>query len=216
MQRKLLLGLVLSVAVATSAFAQSSSKSHSGSNSRGSNTNTSAMAKKNARMQAKEESKIVRQIAKTEFGKIKLTKEQKKTLASLVHAKFEQIQTVETQINASIPADKTKALGKAYRMATKEGKSKSEAMAASMIKAGISDTVQQKVISLNASKKELFQGIRDSLVETLTDKQKTTLAEAAAMSEKKMMSDKEGMKNKESKTDKKAMSDKGKMSATKG
>lgn len=202
MQRKLLLGLVLSVALATGAFAQSGSKTKSGSNSRNTssnsnykNNNANAMAKKNARMLAKEESKVARQIAKASFGKIKLTKKQKETLASLVHEKYEQIKKYDSQIAASIPSDKTKALGKAYRMATKEGQSKSEAMATSMMKAGVDETVQQKVIGLNKSKQMVMDGIRDALTETLNDEQKTTLAEVAAMMEKKSGDEKEAMTN---------------------
>ena len=155
MQRKLLLSLVLSVAVATGAFAQSGSKAQSGSDSRSSNNNVSAMAKKKARMQAKEESKIAKQIVKADFAKAKLTKKQKEMLANLVHENFEQIKSYESQITTAIPGDKTKALGKAYKMATKEGQSKSEAMASSMMKAGIDETVQEKVMELNNSKQEL-------------------------------------------------------------
>lgn len=207
MQIKLILGLVLSVAVATGAFAQSGSKANSGSQSRPSNTgsqsrsyssNTNAMAKKEARMLAKEEGKLARQIAKAEFGKVKLTKDQKDTLAGLVHDHMAELKQYDMQIKSAIPAGKTKDLAKAYRMATKEGQSKADAMATSMMKAGINEMVQKKVLGFNESKAEVMTMIRETVMETFDEKQMKTMADAKAMMMKekagKEMKDKADMK----------------------
>lgn len=200
MHIKLVLGLVLSVALTTGAFAQSGSKASSGSQSKssaksGSNSrsNTSAMAKKEARMLAKEEGKLARQIAKAEFGKVKLTKKQKDMLAGLVHDHMAELKQYDMQIKNAIPGDKAKELAKAYRMATKEGQSKVEAMATSMMKAGVSEMVQEKVLGFNESKTEVMTMIREKILETFDEKQEKTMADAKA----KMMNEKDGEKMKD-------------------
>jgi len=137
------------------------------------------MAKKQARMIAKQESKLAGQIARRDFAAVDLNKAQKQTLKNLVHAKFAQIQQLDQQVAASVPADKTKALNRAYRIATKNGQSKSEAMASSMMKAGFDKSLQEKILGFNQTKANLLQGIRDELTLTLDDKQKELLAKAA-------------------------------------
>lgn len=184
MQRNLVLGVVLSVFLAAGAFAQSSSKSQGskskGSESRGSSgKTTTSMSKKEARMIAKQEAKLVGKIARRDFAAVDLTRAQKQTLKNLVHAKFSEIQQLEKQVADSVPADKAKALKKAYRIATKGGQSKSEAMATSMMKAGFDETLKQKILGFNQSKENLIQGIRDALAETLDGEQKEMLAKAA-------------------------------------
>ena len=200
MRGKLLLGVALTVMVAGGAFAQSGSRSSgnyrasSGSSSR---SNTSAIAKKNARMQAQEESKVVREIIKADFSEIKLTREQKQTLASLVHDNFQQIKSYETQIFSAVPASETKALNKAYRIAIKGGQSMSEAMASSMVSVGIDEMIQKKVNGFSSSREELIQGIRDGLTETLDDEQKAVLAKAMMEKKEGEMADKEMMEKKD-------------------
>ena len=181
--------MLIAAIFATSVQAQSGTKSRSGSGT----TSSASMEKKKMRMMAKEEAKFARQFVKTDLAGIKLNKSQKDKLGELIHARFEKIQQFNMQVAKAIPAASTKDLMRAYKKATKNGESKTEAMASSMKMVGVSEMIQKKVLMLNDSQTELLTEIRDEMTNVLDEDQLKMLAKTdkEAMGEKAAMGDKE-------------------------
>ena len=212
MYYKLLLGLTLSAVIAVSASAQSGSRASSGSSSRGSsnaaanaaraNANANAYEKKLAHQADREYLKAARQLAKSQFAPIHLSKQQLQTLKESVAVNFQTMAEIENSIGQYIPAKKSKALKKSYKKAIKEGKNEMEAMSISMKAVGMSEASQQKVMELSKTKMELIETVKASVLPTLTAEQKELLS--ASMSEEmgaekitaKEMTDKQGSSSK--------------------
>lgn len=183
-----LLGLVLTVVLSSGAYAQSGSRS--GSNKR---DNNSAVKRQMERDRAKLRTKLASKIAKDEFGAIKLTVDQRKTLKGLVEEHFAALNGFDQQIGNAIPMKSQKALKRPYLMALKEGQSESQAMETSMMKAGLDETVRTRVMNINQSKQSLMDKIREGVVSVLDDEQKVALNKAME-AKKAMASEKEEMK----------------------
>lgn len=154
---------------------------------------------------ASAKAKLVRQMTRKDFEAVKLNKDQKKSLMSMVDSKYPQMVQFDKQIARSIPEEEVKALQRAYRKAEKGGSSETEAMSISMEKIGLPEMVQKKVMMMNQSKEDLRNEIVASLVESFDQEQQAAFASAMAakkemmdkdMADEKEMSD-EGMKDKE-------------------
>ena len=190
MYRNLLLSLVLTAFLASGALAQSSS--HGGSGSKGSRSNASrnnvaADMKKQKRMAAKEMVKLVGQIQREDFAGIKLDKDQRNKLKSLVSENFESLKKFDMEMASMIPAAKQKNLQKNYLMAKKEGMSHAESMKKSMMTVGIEEMTTKKVMKINVSRQEVMDQIIAGVTEMFTAEQKEM--------KMKMMSDEQGEDN---------------------
>lgn len=182
MYRKLLLGLVVAALMTSGAIAQSSHKR--GSQNRNNANTASAEMRKEKRMAAKEQAKLVGQIQREDFAGIKLEKEQRDKLKMLVNANYDRLAKINMQIGQMIPATSQKNLQKNYLMAKKEGMTHAESMKKSMMTIGIPETTNKKVMMLNESRETVLNEIRGGVMEMLTSEQK----------EAKMMADKQGEK----------------------
>ena len=172
MYRNLLLSLVLTAFLASGALAQSSSKGgHSGSRSKSSRNNVAAEMKKQKRMAAKEQAKLVGQIQREDFAGIKLSTDQRNKLKSLVAANYERLAKFDMEMGSMIPAAKQKNLQKSYLMAKKEGMSHAESMKKSMMTVGIKEMTTEKVMKINVSRQEVMDQIIAGVTEMFTDEQ---------------------------------------------
>ena len=159
---------------------------------------------------AKAKAKLVRQMTRKDFEGIKLDRDQKKSLVSMVDAKYSEMVQLDSKIAKSIPADQVKALKKAFRNAEKDGSSEVEAMSVSMEAIGLPEMVQEKVLMMNNSKEEIREAIRMSIVKTFDQEQQEAFAVVMATKKEMMgeeMSDKE-MSDKEEMADKEMMDEK--------
>ena len=173
------------------AFAQSSEKS-SGSSSRSSGSYSKNS--KADRELASAKAKLVRQMTRRDFEGVKLNKDQKKSLMSMVDTKYPEMVQLDNQIARSIPEDQVKALQRAFRNAKKDGSSEVEAMSMSMVKIGLPEMVQEKVLMMNQSKEEIRVSILLSVAETFDEEQHEAFSASLAAKEKMMgeeMADKE-------------------------
>ena len=101
---------------------------------------------------------------------------------------------LDNQIARSIPEDQVKALQRAFRNAKKDGSSEVEAMSMSMVKIGLPEMVQEKVLMMNQSKEEIRVSILLSVAETFDEEQHEAFSASLAAKEKMMgeeMADKE-------------------------
>ena len=117
---------------------------------------------------------------------------------SMVDAKYPQMVSLDNQINNSIPEDQVKALQKAFRNAKKDSSSETEAMSMSMMKIGLPEMVQEKVMKMNQSKEEIRVSILLSVVETFDEEQQAAFVASLDAKEKAMN---EEMAEKEMKDD---------------
>ena len=179
MLKNLLLGLVLTAFLTSGVLAQSSSRGSHSSN----RNSTSAAMKKQKRMETKEKSKLVGQIQREDFAGLKLDRDQRNKLKSLVEANFAGLMKFDMQMAKMIPGAKQKNLKKNYLMSKKEGMSHAESMKVSMMKVGISEATTMKVMKLNDSKNELLDKIRAGVTEMLSDEQKKMKMEMMAADE---------------------------------
>ena len=179
-------------------MAQSGSKSYGSSSRSAGSSSRSAIKADLALSSAKK--KLVSQMTRKDFESVRLTRDQKKTLMTMVDTKYPMMAQLDGQINGSIPEDQVKSLQKAYRSAKKEASSEVEAMSMSMKKIGLPESVQEKVLMMNQSKEDIREAIRVSVVETFDEEQKKAFA--AAMAEKNEMMAKEEMASKEEMTSK--------------
>ena len=181
MYRNLLLSLVLTAFLASGALAQSSSKGgHSGSRSKSSRNNVAAEMKKQKRMAAKEQAKLVGQIQREDFAGIKLSTDQRNKLKSLVAANYERLAKFDMEMGSMIPAAKQKNLQKSYLMAKKEGMSHAESMKKSMMTVGIKEMTTEKVMKINVSRQEVMDQIIAGVTEMFTAEQNKKKMEMTA------------------------------------
>ena len=197
MKNNLILSVVLSLLFTGGVFAQSGSKSYGSSRSAGSSSRNSI---KVDRELEREKEKLVSRMTRKDFVDVRLNRDQKMTLMKMVDSKYPMIVQLDKQIAGSIPANKVKALQRAFRAAKKEGSSEVEAMSASMETIGLSEMVQEKVLMMNQSKETILDAIRGSVAESFDQEQQRVFA-ASMAAKKEMMSDK-----KETMSDKKEMS----------
>lgn len=199
MNKKLILSVVLCLLFTGGAFAQSGSK-NSGSSARsaGSSSRTSYTKADRETIRAKE--KLVSQMTRKDFESVRLTKDQKQTLAQMVDAKYSMIAQIDSKIANSIPSSRVKKLQKAFREAKREGNNEIEAMGISMKQIGLPEDVQESVLEMNQSKESIMEAIKTSVVQTFDQEQQNKFA--AAMAAKKEMSAKEQMSDKEMAGDK--------------
>ena len=201
MNINLILSVILCFVFTSGAFAQSDAR-NSGSSSR-----SSGSYSKNSRESpelASAKAKLVRQITRRDFEAVKLNRDQKKSLMSMVDAKYPQMVSLDNQINNSIPEDQVKALQKAFRNAKKDSSSETEAMSMSMMKIGLPEMVQEKVMKMNQSKEEIRVSILLSVVETFDEEQQAAFAASLDAKEKAMneeMAEKEMSSTEEMKDD---------------
>lgn len=133
----------------------------------------------------KAKDKIVRQMVRKDFESVKLNKEQKQSLMSMVDSKYPQMVQLDQQMARSIPEDQVKALQRAFRNAKRDGSTEAEAMSMSMEKIGLPEMEQVKVLKVNQSKEDIMESIRTSIVETFDQDQQEAFT--VAMAEKKEM-----------------------------
>ena len=176
MYKNLILTLMISLMLTAGAFAQSSERGGSGSSSRASIQAERALSK--------EVSKLTGKMARSDFAGVKLNGKQRQTLKQLVEANYSKMTQLDEQIAREIPADKVKALQKAYRAAKREHASEKEAMLISMQSIELPEAMQQKVEELSKSKEEIMASMRAAVVDTFDAEQKSKFD--AAMAEKKM------------------------------
>ena len=197
MNKNLILSLILCFFMTGVVFAQSGAKrSGSSSKSSGSYSKNS----KADRELASAKAKLVRQMTRNDLEAVKLNRDQKKSLMSMVDQKYPEMVQIDNKIARSIPEDQVKALQRAFRNAKKDGSSEVEAMSMSMQKIGLPESLQEKVLMMNQSKEDIREAIRVSVVETFDEEQKKAFA--AAMAEKNEMMAKEEMASKEEMTSK--------------
>ena len=113
---------------------------------------------------------------------------------SMVDTKYPEMVQLDNQIARSIPEDQVKALQRAFRNAKKDGSSEVEAMSMSMVKIGLPEMVQEKVLMMNQSKEEIRVSILLSVAETFDEEQHEAFSASLAAKEKMMgeeMADKE-------------------------
>ena len=192
MYHKLLLGLMLSAIFAVTVQAQSSSrgsgaKPTSGSASRAT-TNASAAKIRMEREADQAYLKAAKQVAKSEFAPIHLSRPQLLTLKEAVAANYQTMSGIEKNISQYIPKNKRNELKKVYNKAIKAGKNEMEAMSVSMQAIGISEASQQKVMELSKTKMTVMATVKSAVIPTLTAEQNAALA--ASMADKKMTDDK--------------------------
>ena len=195
MNKNLILSVIVCFIFTSAAFAQSDAK-RSGSSSRSSGS-YSKNNRDNPEL-ASAKAKLVRQITRRDFEAVKLNRDQKKSLMSMVDAKYPQMVSLDNQINNSIPEDQVKALQKAFRNAKKDSSSETEAMSMSMMKIGLPEMVQEKVMKMNQSKEEIRVSILLSVVETFDEEQQAAFVASLDAKEKAMN---EEMAEKEMKDD---------------
>lgn len=206
MNKNLILSVILCFFFTGGAFAQSGERT-SGSNSR--SYGSSSKPTRADRELASAKAKLVRQITRKDFEAVKLNRDQKKSLMSMVDSKYPQMVQLDNQIASSIPSDQVKALQKAYRKAEKSGNSEVEAMSMSMAKIGLSQMVQEKVLMMNQSKEDIRESIIVSIAKTFDQDQRVAFAAAIAAKKEMMgeeMADKE-MAGEGEMMDKEAMAD---------
>lgn len=189
MKNNLILSVVLSLLFTGGVFAQSGSKSYGSSRSAGSSSRNSI---KVDRELEREKEKLVSRMTRKDFVDVRLNRDQKMTLMKMVDSKYPMIVQLDKQIAGSIPANKVKALQRAFRAAKKEGSSEVEAMSASMETIGLSEMVQEKVLMMNQSKETILDAIRGSVAESFDQEQQRVFA-ASMAAKKEMMSDKKEM-----------------------
>ena len=195
MNKKLILSVALCFLFTGGAFAQSGSKS-SGSSSRsavGSSSRTAYSKADREALRAKE--KLVSQMTRKDFESVRLTKDQKQTLAQMVDAKYSMITQIDTKIADTIPSKSVKKLQRAFRDAKKKGNNEMDAMSISMEMIGLPKDVQDTVMEMNQSKESIKEAIRTSVVQTFDQEQQQ--AYTAALAAKKEMMAKEEMSDKE-------------------
>ena len=134
-------------------------------------------------------------MTRKDFESVRLTKDQKQTLAQMVDAKYSMIAQIDSKIANSIPSSRVKKLQKAFREAKREGNNEIEAMGISMKQIGLPEDVQESVLEMNQSKESIMEAIKTSVVQTFDQEQQNKFA--AAMAAKKEMSAKEQMSDKE-------------------
>ena len=165
--------------------------------SAGSSSRSSGSYSKNSKADrelASAKAKLVRQMTRRDFEGVKLNKDQKKSLMSMVDTKYPEMVQLDNQIARSIPEDQVKALQRAFRNAKKDGSSEVEAMSMSMVKIGLPEMVQEKVLMMNQSKEEIRVSILLSVAETFDEEQHEAFSASLAAKEKMMgeeMADKE-------------------------
>ena len=189
MKNNLILSVVLSLLFTGGVFAQSGSKSYGGSSSKTAGSSSRNLSKTDREMvRAKE--KLVSRMTRKDFEDVRLNRDQKQNLMKLVDSKYPMIVKLDMQIAGSIPAEKVKALQRAFRAAKKEGSTEIEAMSASMQTIGLSETVQEKVLMMNESKETVLESIRTSLAQSFDQEQQQAFA-ASMAAKKEMMGEKE-------------------------
>lgn len=190
MLKKLVLVFAIAALLTSSLQAQSYNKGSSNSGS----SNSAASANK-ARMMQKEVDKMVGKITRNEFAGITLDKAQRGTLKSLAETNMPQISDLTQQIGQLIPSNQLSKLERSYKSAVRDGKSKKDAMVASMLKIGLPEATQEKILMLQDSKTEIMNKITMGVAATFTEEQNSIFAEKMAMKEA-AMADKEGMMEK--------------------
>jgi len=196
MKNNLILSVALSLLFTGGVFAQSGSTNYGSSKSAGSSSRNSIKADREL---TREKEKLVSRMTRKDFVDVKLSRDQKMALVKLVDSKYPMIVQLDSQIAGSIPAEKVKALQRAFRAAKKDGSSEVEAMRASMETIGLPEMVQEKVLMMNQSKETVLDSIRGSLAESFDQEQQQAFAASMAAKEEMMekeMTDKE-MKTKE-------------------
>ena len=201
MNKNLILSLILCFFMTGVVFAQSGAKrSGSSSKSSGSYSKNS----KADRELASAKAKLVRQMTRNDLEAVKLNRDQKKSLMSMVDQKYPEMVQIDNKIARSIPEDQVKSLQRAFRNAKKDGSSEVEAMSMSMEKIGLPEMIQEKVLMMNQSKEEIRVAILLSVAETFDEEQHEAFSASLAAKEKMMdkeMADKE-MADKEMSGDK--------------
>lgn len=200
MNKNLILSLILCFLMTGVVFAQSGAKRGSSSRSSGSYSKNNKESKELASAKAK----LVRQMTRNDLEAVTLTRDQKKSLMSMVDQKYPEMVQIDNKIARSIPEDQVKSLQRAFRNAKKDGSSEVEAMSMSMEKIGLPEMVQEKVLMMNQSKEEIRVAILLSVAETFDEEQHEAFSASLAAKEKMMdkeMMDKE-MADKEMSGDK--------------
>jgi len=176
MNKNLIFSVILCFVFTGGVFAQSSSRS-SGSSSRNSQNRELTRAKE----------KLASQMARKDFESVKLNRDQKQTLMSMVDSKYPMMVRIDGKIASSIPSDQVKSLQRAFRNAKKEGSSEVEAMSMSMQKIGLPEMVQEKVLMMNKEKEGIREAIIASVAETFDPEQQQKFAAAMAAKKEMMM-----------------------------
>jgi len=207
MNKNLILSVILCLVFAGGAFAQSGGRS-GGSSARSYSGGSDSRTSKADKELASAKKKLVRQMTRRDFQAVKLNKDQKQSLTSMVDSKYPEMVRLDKQIANAIPEDQVKSLQRAFRNAKKDGSSEVEAMSMSMGKIGLPEMVQEKVLMMNQSKEEIRESILISIVETFDQEQQDAFLasmEAKEMEAKKEMMGEEEMADKKMDGDKEMM-----------
>jgi len=202
MNKNLILSVILCLVFAGGAFAQSGGRS-GGSSARSYSGGSDSRTSKADKELASAKKKLVRQMTRRDFQAVKLNKDQKQSLTSMVDSKYPEMVRLDKQIANAIPEDQVKSLQRAFRNAKKDGSSEVEAMSMSM-----AEMVQEKVLMMNQSKEEIRESILISIVETFDQEQQDAFLasmEAKEMEAKKEMMGEEEMADKKMDGDKEMM-----------
>lgn len=200
MNKKLILSVVLCFLFTGGAYAQSGSKNAGSSSKSAGSSSRSGSSSRTDRETQRAKEKLVSQMTRKDFESVRLTRDQKQTLAQMVDAKYSMIVQIDSKIANAIPSDQVKKLKRAFREAKKEGSSEVEAMSKSMEMIGLPEDVREKVLAMNDSKESVKEAIRTSVAQSFDQEQQQAFA--AAMAAKKEMMAKEEMAAKEEMMDK--------------
>ena len=116
----------------------------------------------------------------SDLGNVELTKEQKTNLKGLVDAKREDLMSLQKQMGELVGKDNVKTIMKSVRKSVKDGKPKAEALKMAWTEAGVSAEDQAAVAALDEQRQGIYKEIKDEMMSTFTDEQKTAMASSSS------------------------------------